>query len=341
MVAVSLKNQTTNVLTVGSVNTSGATEGNRYLEMQGNTGDVGTPATGFVRLYASGSVGSEALKYYTFTGGIKTVATLSGIEALINKTLSGDSNDLSIRVHATDCTSLTDGVSGELCYEQDADTIYACEPTSGVCDTAGEWRATSSAGSGDIMDVWNCASGDCSSIVAAAGDSLDANAMTGANAFRLPYQAGNSVSSAGAFTIDSTADQLVYFGAAERAIPYIMSTTAVLESLVSTDDNYEFWEAPYGVTITTISCYCRGTCTTEAKLCLEDRAGNNMSLGAGTDCAGTGVSKTCTKGGGVSSYTTVSGGTLVAGEGLAFDVFNTPTPGDTYTVTVTYTATRQ
>ena len=336
-------NQSTNVLTVGSVNTSGATEGNRYLEMQGNTGGVGTPATGFVRLYASGSVGSEALKYYTFTGGIKTVATLSGNETLINKALSGDSNDLSIRVHATDCTSLMDGVSGELCYEQDADTIYACDPTSAPCDTPTEWRATSSAGSGDITDVWNCASGDCSSVVAAAGDSMDANAMTGANAFRLPYQATNSVSSAGAFTIDSTADQLVYFGAAERVIPYIMSASAVLESLVSTDDNYEFWEAPYGVTITTVSCYCRGTCTTEAKLCFEDRTGNNMSLGAGTDCGGgTTVARTCTKGGGVSSYTAVSsGGGLVTGEGLAFDVSNSPTTGDTYTVTVTYTATRQ
>jgi len=32
---------------------------------------------------------------------------------------------------------------------------------------------------------------------------------------------------------------------------------------------------------------------------------------------------------------------LVTGEGLAFDVSNSPTTGDTYTVTVTYTATRQ
>lgn len=46
------------------------------------------------------------------------------------------------RSHATDCTALTDGNEGETCYEQDADTFYVCEPSAGLCDTAGEWRLT-------------------------------------------------------------------------------------------------------------------------------------------------------------------------------------------------------
>lgn len=96
------------------------------------------------------------------------------VEALTNKTIDGASNDLQVRRHATDCTALTDGVTGEPCYEQDADAIYVCEPTAGACDTAAEWRATGSAGSGDVTDVWGCQSGNCDALTAASGDTLDA-----------------------------------------------------------------------------------------------------------------------------------------------------------------------
>jgi hypothetical protein len=41
--------------------------------------------------------------------------------------------------HATDCTALTAGLAGDFCYEQDVNDFYVCEPSSGNCDTAGEW----------------------------------------------------------------------------------------------------------------------------------------------------------------------------------------------------------
>lgn len=44
------------------------------------------------------------------------------------------------REHATDCTSLTDGKNTDLCFEQDDDTVYKCDPTSGDCDTTAEWK---------------------------------------------------------------------------------------------------------------------------------------------------------------------------------------------------------
>ncbi len=41
--------------------------------------------------------------------------------------------------HATDCTSLTGNKANQFCYELDSNNWYVCEPTSGDCDTAGEW----------------------------------------------------------------------------------------------------------------------------------------------------------------------------------------------------------
>ena len=40
--------------------------------------------------------------------------------------------------HATDCTGMT-AVEGVLCYEEDSNRVFACEPSAGSCDTAGEW----------------------------------------------------------------------------------------------------------------------------------------------------------------------------------------------------------
>jgi len=44
-----------------------------------------------------------------------------------------------VRFHATACDSLTDGVEGDICYQQSDSNLYSCEPTAGGCDTAGEW----------------------------------------------------------------------------------------------------------------------------------------------------------------------------------------------------------
>lgn len=82
------------------------------------------------------------------TQGLPTVLT--------GRTISGNSNDLSIRTHATDCTGQTDGVAGELCVDLDDGKLWRCEPSAGACDTAGEWKrgvyiVTQSAGTSEIV----------------------------------------------------------------------------------------------------------------------------------------------------------------------------------------------
>lgn len=44
------------------------------------------------------------------------------------------------RNHATDCTSLTDGKYTHICYEEDSNRYFQCNPTDTTCDTAGEWK---------------------------------------------------------------------------------------------------------------------------------------------------------------------------------------------------------
>lgn len=86
------------------------------------------------------------------TAGGADIVTVDGTDAGAATTRTAW-NPIKLSRHDTDCTSLTDGTSGEPCYEQDADTLYVCEPTAGGCDTAAEWRLVSGAGS--AIDVQN------------------------------------------------------------------------------------------------------------------------------------------------------------------------------------------
>ncbi len=69
-----------------------------------------------------------------------------------------------LRVHATDCTAITDGVSGQACYEQDSNRLFVCEPAAGGCDTAAEWvLVAAQAKSIEIPAAAMQVSGGCSS----------------------------------------------------------------------------------------------------------------------------------------------------------------------------------
>jgi hypothetical protein len=181
-------NKTTDALTVGSVTTAGATDGNRYLELQGNDpAEPSAPSAGYVRIYAQGAAGSEIPKFRTSAGTL--------------------------------------------------------------------------------------------------------------------------------------------------AIPTTLTHCFVKASLADADDNYDFFMAPYQVTVTGIGCYCKGTCTTTALLSLEDRNANAMTI--------TGTNPTCAKTTGNATFAAVTAGNvLVAGEGVRFDVAPTPSPEtDTYTICIKYTVT--
>jgi hypothetical protein len=125
-------------------------------------------------------------------------------------------------------------------------------------------------------------------------------------------------------TYDTAADDH-YF----RVRNVIQSASAVFEDFADADDNYEIFMADYPVKILSVGCHCAsGTCTSGAVISLEDRGGNAMTHGT----------VTCSISGNTSFIDVTANNTLVAGEGLRFDVDTAPNPdaADTYIVSFTY-----
>lgn len=166
-----------------------------------------------------------------------------------------------------------------------------------------------------------------------ATDTLTMTKGVAGTTFTVPNGTGPSVAAAGNIAVDTTDDQLIYYGGAKRVIPYEKTACIVLESLAATDDNYAFYMANDAITVTGVGCNCRGTCSTLATFTLEDRGGNAMTI--------TGTNPTCaTTGAATFAAVTASNG-VTAGEMVAFDVTNTPTTGDTYALCIQITTDAQ
>jgi len=117
---------------------------------------------------------------------------------------------------------------------------------------------------------------------------------------------------------------------ATATIDYTYTKCAAQEDLAATDDDSFLGMFNTGVTITGVGVHCKGTCTTPAQISLEDRAGNAMTHT--TPTASTGTDNT-------TFQSVTAANTLVAGEGLRYDVDNTPSPDgeDEYLICYTYT----
>jgi hypothetical protein len=149
----------------------------------------------------------------------------------------------------------------------------------------------------------------------------------GADSFEIVNGANPTIDAQGEFGIDTTASQLIYSGSNPSEVLVLSNIdykTAVVENLAAADDNYEIWSTKDTVTVIYGASHCRGTCTTPATITFEDRAGNAMT---GTITAASGSNP--------DTFISITGNnSLEAGDGLAFDVTNTPSPEtDEYTLT--------
>lgn len=161
----------------------------------------------------------------------------------------------------------------------------------------------------------------------------DAVVIATSGSLALPQGTGPTVDAAGEAAVDTTDDQLVYYGGAKRVLPYERTVGVIVVALAAADDNFAFYMANDAITVTGVGCNCRGTCSTLATFTLEDRGGNAMTI--------TGTNPTCATTGAATFAAVTAGGALTAGEMVAFDVTNTPTTGDVYGLFVTVTSDAQ
>src|SRR3990167_2371941 len=84
----------------------------------------------------------------------------------------------------------------------------------------------------------------------------------------LPQGTNPTVGTAGNINIDTTDDQLLYYGGALRTIPYTYERCFTLESPVAADDNVPIWSPLDAITVTGL--YCRTQGGTSAGIIISD-----------------------------------------------------------------------
>jgi hypothetical protein len=158
---------------------------------------------------------------------------------------------------------------------------------------------------------------------------------------QVPQGTGPTVDSSGEIAVDTTDDQLVYFGAAKRVIPYEQTICMTVEDLAATDDNFPFFSPQDNITLVKSWCHCDtfsgGDCGTEADITFEtveigtggptiDDVGNTV------DCEDTVTGDTAT--------TLAADNTVDALDLVRFDIDNAATTA-TYTICLVYTVDAQ
>ncbi len=151
----------------------------------------------------------------------------------------------------------------------------------------------------------------------------------GATSFEIVNGASPTVDTTGEIAIDTTADQLQFYGAStKRILSGVKTKCIVIEDLAAADDNMSFGALPEAATIKSVWCNYAGTGTTVAQITLEDGAGNAMTHTAPTCVAQATVA---------TAQSVTAANSLTARELLAFDVDNAVSPEtDTYTLCVSY-----
>lgn len=84
----------------------------------------------------------------------------------------------------------------------------------------------------------------------------------------IPQGTAPTVDAAGEIAVDTTDDQLLFYGGALRVIPYTYEKCFTIESIAAADDNVPIWSPVDAVTVTGI--YCRVQGGTSAGVTISD-----------------------------------------------------------------------
>jgi hypothetical protein len=90
----------------------------------------------------------------------------------------------------------------------------------------------------------------------------------GATSTEIVNSASPTVDAAGEIAVDTSDDQLIYYGGAKRVVTYKQQKCFALENPVAADDNVPIFFPTDAITVTNMSCMCKGG--TSAEVILSD-----------------------------------------------------------------------
>lgn len=229
----------------------------------------------------------------------------------------------------------TPDADGEIGYASNAYTLFANSEDLSITAGTNLWTFASSTSATFAFTPSVAFTGGIGSIGAASnlsGGTVTLGALAGAidaggaTSFEIPNGTGPTVDAAGEIAIDTTSDQLVYYGGAKRVLPYKQYASFVIPAPAATDD-INLLKAPYGMTISAINCIVQGTTSVTGQLqeC-SSTGGDCTDLDSDITCDADGAADD----GSLTDSTIASGGWL---RWKTTSVSGTPT---FLTVTVTY-----
>jgi hypothetical protein len=165
MTSVTVSTTTEGLIFPQNTDCSSATaEGQVCWDTDGDEFNVGTGA-GVVTIGVSSSTGDIEAVFDCTTGDCANVTLSDGdLLSMAGVSVTTTTEGLIFPQHATDCSAAT--AEGQVCWEADANILWI-----------GDGAAAVQAGSGDITDVFDCASGNCNDIALSDGDRLDMSAV--------------------------------------------------------------------------------------------------------------------------------------------------------------------
>jgi len=147
---------------------------------------------------------------------------------------------------------------------------------------------------------------------------------------RIPQGTGPTVDAAGELAIDTTSDQLVFYGGAKRVVTYKRNKTVTLESPADAD-NFNLFKAPYAITITDIECIVDPADSSEsAVIDVQERdatADNPATVDATITCDNDGAA----------DDGSLTNGTIDSGDWVSLDIGTVTGTVTQVTVTISYT----
>lgn len=306
----------------------------------GGTNILFYDADGATTITVGNNTGAVALSLPIVSGtlltadGVGTALTALNGENIQDNTIDDDSIDFGSGADQVDTDDLPEGSTNKYVT---AANVGAVSANLDDVDASIEWEDATDLESDGSVTWGNLAAGELNDDSVQADDidltdftcadltTTDCGAITstskadfGGGDLEIPNGADVAdPNAAGEVAIDTTSDQFLYYGGAQRVLRYQVDKSFTIEDLAAADDGIPFGSESYARTVTQIGCRCIGTCTTAAEFSFSDSAANAFTLSATPTCATTGAA----------TYVNVTaGGALVAGEGMLFNVTNAVSP---------------